>query len=255
MLFRSEPWFSYWVSEKDKGQSNAINKGLYRCNGELFNWINSDDQLLSNALLNIAIKYREETNIDVIIGGSKLYTLISGETILFDCPRKPNSPLDFLKGMMKLQMTQPATFLKSSLIKDLDGVREDLQNAFDWCFYVKALTKFRNLEIITTKSLIANIFIHPNAKTQQPFSVFVDEEEKILHELEPEFSRLEKIHLLWFYHKNKSHRLTNGIVEQYGNKNHLKFLKLASLGYKYPPIITYRYYLGALKNSLVDFWS
>jgi glycosyltransferase involved in cell wall biosynthesis len=251
IIKKYEPWLTYWVSEKDKGQTNAINKGLCRCNGELFNWINSDDQLLPNALSNIAIKYQENPTTDVIIGGSKLYNLNSGETVVFDCPQSPNRPLDLLKGMMKFQMSQPATFLRLSLIKDLDGVREDLHNAFDWCFYVKALTKFRNLEILTTKSLIANIFIHPNAKTQQSFSVFIDEEEKILHELEPEFSRVERMYLLLFYHKNRSHRITNSILEQYDNNNHLKFLKLASLVYKYPPIITYRYYLGALKNALI----
>ena len=36
----------YWVSEKDRGQSHAINKGLARCTGEIFNWINSDDLLM-----------------------------------------------------------------------------------------------------------------------------------------------------------------------------------------------------------------
>lgn len=35
----------HWISEPDKGQSDAINKGLARCTGEIFNWINSDDYL------------------------------------------------------------------------------------------------------------------------------------------------------------------------------------------------------------------
>ena len=43
IIKKYEKWVSYWVSEKDTGQSNAINKGLERCTGEFFNWINSDD--------------------------------------------------------------------------------------------------------------------------------------------------------------------------------------------------------------------
>src|ERR1051325_4216859 len=45
---------TYWVSEKDKGQSNAINKGLHKATGDIINWINSDDQLMPGALTAVA---------------------------------------------------------------------------------------------------------------------------------------------------------------------------------------------------------
>src|SRR5215468_4067920 len=40
-----EPWLAYWVSETDHGQSHAINKGFLRSSGQIFNWLNTDDQL------------------------------------------------------------------------------------------------------------------------------------------------------------------------------------------------------------------
>jgi GT2 family glycosyltransferase len=55
-----EPWLAYWVSEKDKGQSHAINKGLARATGELFNWINSDDLLLPGALAAVGSASRKD---------------------------------------------------------------------------------------------------------------------------------------------------------------------------------------------------
>src|SRR5688500_17087320 len=41
VIKRYEPWLSYWASEKDRGQTHAIAKGLERATGEIFQWINS----------------------------------------------------------------------------------------------------------------------------------------------------------------------------------------------------------------------
>jgi glycosyltransferase involved in cell wall biosynthesis len=50
IIKKYEPWLSYWVSEPDQGQVDAINKGLQRVTGQWFNWINGDDILLSGSL-------------------------------------------------------------------------------------------------------------------------------------------------------------------------------------------------------------
>ena len=38
-----EPWIDYWVSERDRGQTHAINKEFARATGEILAWLNSDD--------------------------------------------------------------------------------------------------------------------------------------------------------------------------------------------------------------------
>ena len=43
IIKKYEPWLAYWVSEPDRGQSHAINKGFERATGEIMAWINSDD--------------------------------------------------------------------------------------------------------------------------------------------------------------------------------------------------------------------
>lgn len=50
IIRKYEPWINYWVSEPDNSQSHAINKGFYKCTGELVNWICSDDMLCKNSL-------------------------------------------------------------------------------------------------------------------------------------------------------------------------------------------------------------
>jgi len=54
IIKKYEEWIDYWVSEPDKGQSDAINKGFKRATGVYGNWINSDDLLVKDALRNIA---------------------------------------------------------------------------------------------------------------------------------------------------------------------------------------------------------
>ena len=51
IIKKYSPWLSYWVSEPDSGQSDAINRGLKRASGEFATWINSDDLLSKNALV------------------------------------------------------------------------------------------------------------------------------------------------------------------------------------------------------------
>jgi glycosyltransferase involved in cell wall biosynthesis len=64
-----EPHLTWWVSEKDSGQSNAINKGFSKCTGDIVNWLCSDDLLMPNALHIVGKYFSELPDIDVLVGG------------------------------------------------------------------------------------------------------------------------------------------------------------------------------------------
>ena len=64
---------SFWVSEKDDGQSHAINKGLNRAKGDLITWLNSDDYYEDGILMKIARKYRENKNCACIYGKTRIF--------------------------------------------------------------------------------------------------------------------------------------------------------------------------------------
>ena len=68
IIRKYEPWLAGWVSEKDSGQSEAINKGFSRCTGEIFNWLCSDDLLTPGALAVVAAGFAEDKNCDVLAG-------------------------------------------------------------------------------------------------------------------------------------------------------------------------------------------
>ena len=74
IIKKYEHWFAYWISEPDKGQSNAINKGIDRCHGDIFAWLNSDDVHLQNSLAIVSEGFRST-------GGN---AIIAGDVIEFD---------------------------------------------------------------------------------------------------------------------------------------------------------------------------
>jgi glycosyltransferase involved in cell wall biosynthesis len=50
IIEKYSPWLTHWSSERDNGQSDAINRGMKMASGEFATWINSDDLLCKNAL-------------------------------------------------------------------------------------------------------------------------------------------------------------------------------------------------------------
>lgn len=63
---------AYWVSEPDRGQTNAINKGFARATGEIMGWLNSDDLLLPGALHAIAQAFMQNPHYQVVTGFRKV---------------------------------------------------------------------------------------------------------------------------------------------------------------------------------------
>ncbi len=57
IIKKYEKWISFWESKSDKGQANAINKGIAKCEGDIVGWINSDDMLVPGSLYTIANNY------------------------------------------------------------------------------------------------------------------------------------------------------------------------------------------------------
>ena len=65
---------TYWVSEQDRGQSHAMNKGIEKATGEIVSTIFSDDLLLPSALLKVAEEFNDAgDNISIIHGGTMLF--------------------------------------------------------------------------------------------------------------------------------------------------------------------------------------
>ena len=78
ILKKYAPWITHWVSEQDRGQTHAINKGFKKVTGPITNWINSDDVFLPNAFFSVAQNFDKQTD---FLWGQCLYITHEGKEI------------------------------------------------------------------------------------------------------------------------------------------------------------------------------
>ncbi|TWT97970.1 Chondroitin synthase [Botrimarina colliarenosi] len=132
ILRHYEPRLAYWESQPDRGQSHAINKGLARANGEIVNWLCSDDELLPGALETVAAVFREHPDCDLVAGRTRLLDVQSGVSV----DRGPD--LASLRQMPQDNpVQQPSCFYRRSRLRN-EAVREDLHYTMDlelWCHF------------------------------------------------------------------------------------------------------------------------
>lgn len=79
---------TYFVSEKDRGQTHALNKGFSKATGDVFAWINADEQYLPGTLWEVCDAFKNDPNLDFFFG-NRIIINSRGEEI----GRKKMSPM------------------------------------------------------------------------------------------------------------------------------------------------------------------
>lgn len=113
IIKKYESHLSYWVSENDNGQTEAINKGLMRATGDIVTWLNSDDVYVPGALAAITKFFSERTDVEMVFGDAHI--IDQDGRFLF---HKKALPFDRLMGIcigFGLLITQPAAFWRRSV--------------------------------------------------------------------------------------------------------------------------------------------
>jgi glycosyltransferase involved in cell wall biosynthesis len=126
IIKKYEDKIDYWVSEKDNGQSDAINKGFAIAKGQIFNWLNSDDLLLPGAIT-IAVNYMMENPDIQMVYGDRVIIAEDGRIIrAIEQPR-------YLKRFRSLntRIPQETTFFTKELWESVNGLNEELHLVMD----------------------------------------------------------------------------------------------------------------------------
>jgi glycosyltransferase involved in cell wall biosynthesis len=160
---------AYLVSEPDKGQSHAINKGMARATGDILTWLNSDDMLAPGALAAIALAFATNPQADIISGICCLYESgkITGRhlTACQDGPLPLDELLDLDGAWLVGQFFyQPEVFFSRSLWERAGGrVDDGLYYSMDYDLWVRFAEAGGKLHAIGRP--LAWYRVHPDQKT------------------------------------------------------------------------------------------
>lgn len=142
IIKKYESWLAYWVSEKDRGQSHAINKGFAKTTGDILAWLNSDDFYMPGTLGEVAtevgkgrgivignIAYVDETSCILQRTRTNLNPGGPSQSLL------KNYPIDNLKH------SQAAMFWTREVHLQAQPLAENLDYVMDFDFLLRAVAQ------------------------------------------------------------------------------------------------------------------
>ena len=150
-----------WVSEKDNGQVDAINRGFAMSNGDVLDWINSDDRLTPNTLASVVEVVTKNPKAGAWVGGCNLITH-DGKVL------KTVKPYGLTKDLLAAwgdrgHFIQPSCFFSRTSWEKYGPLDETFSCAFDVDLYLKMISEF---EFIGVNTLWTEATAHEDAKTQ-----------------------------------------------------------------------------------------
>ena len=240
------PWITYWVSEKDKGQADAINKGVERCTGEIFNWINSDDYLMLDCLHTIATLYKPGATV-----AGQVFNLHEEDLSLNDYTQNEKLNVEsFLNFEGKFH--QPGIWCDLKQFKKAGPLSLNDSYYFDRIF----LTGYflQNTNIIYTDEVLVGFRVHMTSKTftiqKQKHIELVNAYKHMLQS--PKYRSHHRI----IRRSLNVHLLPYNSVAQWDlkNDNKTKAKRIATylmLPFRNPKLVASRYYFIVLKKKML----
>lgn len=187
--------YSYWVSEKDKGIFNAMNKGIVKASGDYCLFLNSGDYLDSQKTLSEVFKL--ELNEDIVFGSIKNAYKDKVQLIEY-----PDEEYITFRHFIKSGLPHPGSFIKRNLFARTGLYDERYKVVNDWEFFLLAI--FKHNATLKKIPIVISVFdMYGNSNLTDNLIVDQNERKEILEEnfkrFLPDYSDLFKVESK--YHK------------------------------------------------------
>lgn len=162
IIQKYEPYLSWWVSEKDRGQAEAINKGLKKASGDIVAWINSDDCYIPGAFRFVAQFFVDNPQIDMVYGDAEIIDG-AGSFIM----HRKELPFDITMARLisfGILIPQPAVFWRRKIFESVGYLNENLHYALDSDYWSRIAEKH---EIRHIPINLAQARYHADSKTMR----------------------------------------------------------------------------------------
>ncbi|WP_281614159.1 glycosyltransferase family 2 protein [Flammeovirga sp. SubArs3] len=169
IIKKYENHIDYWISEKDNGQSDAINKGFQKATGEIITWINSDDLLVEGTLNKINDFFlNNKDNVGVIYGVVEEID-DKGKHIKYQEGYSNPSIERFLSGMA---FSQPSSFFKRKYLLDVGYLNTNYSYGMDYDLFSRLSL---NCSFIKVEDVFAKYRFHKSSKSISQGDLFIED--------------------------------------------------------------------------------
>lgn len=243
---------AWWVSEKDAGQTDAINKGLRHATGEVWSYLNSDDLLLSGSLATVAECFADPA---VMWLGAVSTIFDSTGEIGRIVPTAPTRRRDYLTPWSRpMQHVHPCSnvcFMRRTVLEKLGNFDPTYHYGMDMEYYTRAV--FGGFEMMRLPDVLGAWRWHADSKTAREGSAFaflIDElriAEKYVDHLDPP-DRARVRYEIAGMHKHLAVRRAQ-FEDPRGGRARIAWRLLAALRAQ-PALLGFRPWLGALRRTI-----
>lgn len=169
-----------WVSEPDRGQADALNKGFRLATGDVIGWLNADDRYLPGCFEEVSEFFDRNPGVDVVYGD---YRFIDHAGRVLRYRKEIDYDLFILKYLHVLYIPSTASFFRRSIFDEGYYLKEEYHYAMDYEFFLRlALSRYRFAHI---SRYLADFRWHSSSKSTTAPRKQRQEREKALMELDP----------------------------------------------------------------------